>query len=223
MFSVKPQAGDYAICQDDAALRTPKGRLFAVPKKDLAEAIAREFEESSKDIRKMPLAQLALTAIDISADRREDVINGIMSFGDHELICQRASHPPELVREQEKLWQPYLEWCRAAYNAELRTGSGVAPFEQSAHALRRLRDGIGKRGAFFLTGLSQACAVLGSLVIGLAFMEGRVGASEALEAAEMESLWQNRKWGKDACHQSRYAEMLRELKVCDKWFSLLRI
>jgi len=221
MFSFIAQGAGFALCQNDGALRTPKGKPFAVPSKSLAVAIVREFEEGGKDFRNMPLAQMALTAIDVIEDRREDVIGGILSYGDHELICQRADGPPELAREQEKLWQPYLEWCKTAFSAELITGVGIAPFKQSGPALNRLREHLEKLDPFCLAGLSEACAILSSLVLGLALMEGRAGPAEALEAAEMEALWQNKKWGEDQDFRDRYDGMRRDLDYCAKWFSFL--
>jgi chaperone required for assembly of F1-ATPase len=126
------------------------------------------------------------------------------------------------VAEQNKTWQPYLDWCKEAFTADLRTGQGIVPFEQNKEALAALRREIEKGDAFLLTGLSEACGTLGSLVLGLALMAGRAGAEAVFEAAELDHNWQNKKWGEDPVSQSRHADIKRDLDVCARWFALLK-
>ena len=212
------------LYRDEKALTTPLGFPVAVPTQALAEKIAKEFEAvgARMDLRKMPMMQMTLTAIDMTARRREEVLSDIMRYGETELICQRATDPADLVAEQEKTWRPYLDWCQTKFGADLCTGSGIAPFKQKAESLAALRAFVETLDAFFLTGFSAACGTLGSLVLGLALLEVRANAAKAFEAAELEGLWQIRKWGEDPVSQSRHANIKRDLEACAQWFLLLR-
>jgi chaperone required for assembly of F1-ATPase len=130
--------------------------------------------------------------------------------------------PPDLVAEQEKVWRPYIDWCGEKFGAALRASSGVVPFEQNRPALASLRAFIETLDVFFLTGLSAACGALGSLVLGLALLEGRADATAVFEAAELEALWQIRKWGEDPASQSRHVDIKRDIETCAQWVALLR-
>lgn len=223
-FSVVPEGKGFTVCREGKAMRTPRDVPLTVSTQALALAIAQEFDGqgTKMDLRKMPFTQMALTSIDISAPRREDVLGGIMRFGMNELVCQRATSPADLVAEQNEIWQPYLDWCKSTFNIDLRTGSGIVPFEQKPEALGTLREFVETLDAFCLTGLSESCNTLSSLVLGLALMTGRSDASTVFDAAELELLWQNKKWGDDPALQNRYMGIKRDLESCANWFALLK-
>jgi chaperone required for assembly of F1-ATPase len=223
VFSVKAENKGFIVCKNDKALETPLHSPLAVPARELAETIAQEFSEQREkiDLGKMPVTQMALTAIDITAPRLEEIIGGIMRYGETELICQRAADPAALVAEQNKVWQPYLAWCVERFSADLCTGCGIVPFEQNPEALQALRAFVEKLDAFSLTGLGEACNVLGSLVLGLALLEKRADAEAVFEAAELDRLWQSGKWGDDPVTQGHTLSIKRDLESCEKWFALL--
>ena len=223
VFSVKAEGEGFSLYRDAEALRTPRNLNLTVPTQILADAMAQECggQGDKMDLRKMPLTQMALTSIDIASQHRADVVDGIMRFGDNELLCQRATDPVDLVAEQDNVWQPYLVWCKATFNADLRTGSGIIPFEQNQEALTSLRGFVEQLDAFRLTGLSEACGTLGSLVLGLALIKGNADATAVFEAAELDHIWQNKKWGQDPAAEGRHADIKRDLAMYSQWFALL--
>jgi chaperone required for assembly of F1-ATPase len=223
-FSVKPEAHGYGIFRDNKVLETPAHHPFIVPTRTLAEAVAEEFSSQGQkmDLRKMPITQLALTAIDVSGPKRAEIIDAIMRLGESELLCQRASDPPDLVAEENRVWQPYLAWCKQRYKADLCTGSGIIPFDQNPQALAALRACLDTLDAFTLAGLSEACHSLGSLVLGLALLDGRADAASAFEAAELDHLWQSRKWGDDPVSEARLGAVMSDLDTCARWFALTK-
>ncbi len=223
-YSAAPKENYFILLKNGKELESPSHFPFTTPTQALANAIIEEFVEQGEkpDLRKMPLTQLALTAVDISKPKRNEIIEALIRYSQIELICQRAETPPSLVTEQTKAWQPYLEWCRERFGADLRTGCGVVPFEQNPKAIAALRTHIETLDAYVLTGLSEACTILGSLVLALALTEDHICATEAFAAAEFESLWQMKTWGEDPATQSRLASIERDLAICEKWFSLIR-
>ncbi len=222
-FSIHPDGSGFVLHRSGKALETPLHFPLAVPTQALAEEIVREFDTQGEktDLRKMPLTQMALTALDITAQNRAALIGGLMRHAETELLCQRATNPTDLVAEQNKVWQPYLDWCEKELGADLRVGSGIVPFDQNKSALAALQKQVETLDSFFLTGLGEAAKTLGSLVLGLALMKGRACVAEAFAAAELDSLWQGQKWGEDPVTQARHAEIKRDLDVCALWFALL--
>ncbi len=222
-FSVQAEGDAFVVYRGAEPLKTPRNLPVSVPTRRLADAIVSECaaQDEKMDLRKMPLTQMALTSIDIAANHRDDVVNGIMRYGDTELLCQRAIDPAELVEEQNRLWQPLLDWTAERFKAKLNTGSGIVPFEQSKEALAVLKTYISSLDAFILTGVSEAASLSGSLVLSLALLNGRLNAQEVLSLAELDQIWQNKKWGEDPAVQSRHNDILKDLTMCGQWFSLL--
>jgi chaperone required for assembly of F1-ATPase len=222
VFSVVDCDG-FTVFRDAEALKTPRGLAVTVPTRALAQAIEQECRRQGEklDLRQMPLTQMALTAIDISSHHSEDVVSGIMRYGESELVCQRADDPADLVAEQNRVWQPYLDWCKEKFGVELRSGSGIIPFAQKPETLQSLRDFVETFDAFRLTGLSEAVGVCGSLVLGLALATGRDSPEAVLSAAELDHVWQSKKWGDDPVTHARQEDIKRDLKMCAEWLGLL--
>ena len=221
VFSIKPEPTGFTIYRDTEALQTPKNLPVTVPTQKLAEAILQECQaqEDRLDLRTMPLTQMTLTTLDITASHRDEVIAGIVRYGENELLCQRAAEPAELAAEQQKTWHPYLDWCKATYKADMQTGTGIAPFPQNPQALEALSAVVQSFDVFPLTGLSEAAGVSGSLVLGLALATGHANTTDVLAASELDQLWQSKKWGEDPAMQERHADIKRDLDLCVQWFA----
>jgi chaperone required for assembly of F1-ATPase len=223
VFSIKSTSKDFTLYRDAEPLQTPRALSVTVPTQKLAAAILEECRAQGErlDLRSMPMTQMALTAIDIASAHRAEVVAGIVRHGESELVCQRATEPPELAAAQDAAWQSYLDWCKARFNADLKTGSGVVPFKQNPEAVAALRTFVESFDAFRLTGISEAVGISGSLVLGLALVTGHADAAAVFAAAELDQLWQMKKWGEDPALAARHAAIQRELEICARWFSLL--
>jgi len=223
VYSFKEEGKCATVFRDSEPLKTPRNLPVEVPTHALAKAIVEECKGQGEnlDLRQMPLTQMALTAIDIASHHREEVIDGIMRHGESELICQRAADPADLVAKQNEIWQPYHDWIRSQFHVELRTGSGIVPFRQKPEALLALRKQVETYDAFSLTGVSEAVGVAGSLVLGLALIMGHADVEAVFGAAELDQLWQEKKWGEDPAVAGRQAEIRRDLDDCARWFALL--
>ena len=81
-------------------VRSPAGRPFTVPTQALARAIAEEWaavpDKGEIKPDRMPLTRLAMTGLDRAADQRAKVIADIAAYGGSDLLCYRATEPPEL-------------------------------------------------------------------------------------------------------------------------------
>lgn len=220
---MQTEGGQIVLCRNNTPLKTPQNAPFAVPTQRLAERIVEEFaaHHEKMDVRKMPYTQLALTTIDITLSRRDEVEDNIIRYGETELLCQRATDPADLVSRQDTLWDPYLSWCRERFGAEFKTGHGIIPFDQNPEAIKAVRGFIKNLDPFSLTGLGEICATTGSLILSLALIEKHASVEETFCAAELDQLWQTEKWGEDPATQNRHAELKQSLSTCETWFSLL--
>src|SRR3546814_298500 len=118
------------------------------------------------------------------------VVDEIAGYGGTDLLCYRVERPTELSRRQLALWQPLVDWATLHYDAPLSVTTGILPLAQPPAALAALRAAVGQLDSFALTGLHGAVTSGGSLILGLALLEGRVDAEVACEAAQLEETWQ---------------------------------
>lgn len=193
-------AGGFMVTLDGKPIRTPRKLPFAVPGRALAEAVAREWSEQGETLNPaaMRLGRIANTAIDLVAGQREQVIRQVAVYAETDLLCYRATEPPELVARQAEIWDPLLAWLAAAHDAHLTAGTGVTPHRQDERALLAVTAAVAAFDSFPLTALHMATAAAGSVVIALALAAGRLDAASAAEAALIDDTWQIERWGADA-------------------------
>jgi chaperone required for assembly of F1-ATPase len=224
LYSLKVQKDGWTVMRDDEPLKTPRNLAVTVPTEKLAEALIHECvgQGDKLDLRKMPMTQMTLTALDIASHHREEVITGIMRHGETELLCQRASEPEDLVQRQNKTWQPYLDWCAQTFKAELSVATGITPPHQKPEALEALRHYLEGQDDYRIIGISEAVGICGSLVLGLALATSHADIDAIFAAAECDVLWQAQKWGQDPATEGRLSDIKRELNDCIRWFELVK-
>lgn len=196
---VAEEAGGYTIKLDGRVVRTPAGSPLVTRSQPLAAAMAAEWAVQSDTVKPktMPFTQLTSTAIDRVGPRRDAVIDELVAYGGTDLLCYRADSPQDLVERQERAWQPLVDWASVVLGAEMVVTSGVVPVSQPPATLARLRQIIEGYDVFRLTALQSAVAAMGSLLLGLALLEGRLGAEEAFAVSQLDELYQAELWGED--------------------------
>jgi chaperone required for assembly of F1-ATPase len=219
-----PADGGFAIELDGRRVRTPKTNAFVVPSLSLAEAIAAEWLEQgdSIDPQSMPLTGLANAAIDhISADSSR-FVDQIVSYAASDLLCYRAETPPRLVQRQGAAWDPLIGWATERLGQPFSVAIGVMPCVQATETLDAVRSMVAARSAFELAGLFSAVTLMGSAILGLAVVEGRIPAEMAWAAARIDETLQAEDWGQDAEAEARAAKMGEELSHAERFLRLLK-
>lgn len=191
---------DRVVALDGRPVRTPGRVPLALPTEALAEAIAAEWRGVGEtlDPRAMPLTGLANAAIDRIAPDRASFAAGLARYGEGDLLCYRAESPTELVRRQAAAWDPPLAWARGRYDVHFEVTAGVVHVPQPAATVARLGDAVGALDEWALAGLSPVVTITGSLVLGLAVVEGAMDAEAVWNAANLDEDWQAEQWGEDA-------------------------
>lgn len=215
--------GGFGVALDGKPILTPARVPLTVPTRALADAIAAEWAGQGEEIRPagMHLMQLAATGLDKVRPNRATVIDQVAAFGETDLLCYRADRPAELAARQRALWQPMLDWALTAFDAPLVVTTGVAPVVQPPEAIGALRGAILALDDWRLTGLHVATALLGSVVLGLALVHGRIDADAAFEAAEVDTTHQIERWGEDHEATARRALLRQEIEAVARLITLL--
>jgi chaperone required for assembly of F1-ATPase len=223
--AVSPHSSEgYAVLLDGKPIRTPAGNPFALPNREIAEAVANEWraQESKINPAAMMLTKLANTAIDRIAPDRAQAVRQVIAFARSDLLCYRADAPADLVERQQRTWDPLLEWARVTFDVDLLCGMGVRHLEQPASAMTTFEQAISRRSDVELAALHAAATLTGSAVIALALASGRVDAAEAFGAAELDETYQAERWGRDEEAERQGRKKLDELVVIAQLFALLR-
>jgi chaperone required for assembly of F1-ATPase len=225
MVTVAPEAGGFAVSLDDQKLRTPAKAPLVLPSRALAEAIAAEWREQGPEVTlgTLGLTRLASTAIDLVMPRRTEVAAEVARYAGTDLVCYRASHPPELARRQHEAWQPLIDWATLRYDAPLETTIGVVPIAQSAIALRALAAAAESYAPLELAALHLATTSCGSLVVALALIEGRLDVEGAFAAAQLDESFEIEQWGEDAEQTQRRAALKADMALAHSFIRLLRL
>lgn len=223
------QAGNgFGVRLDGKPMRTPAGAPLAVPYRALAEAIAAEWQEAGEGEEKrvrpetLHLTRIAATALDRVAPDPAATVAALSRYAETDLLCYRADQPPELAARQHALWQPHLDWAAQALDAPLSVTRGIMPLSQDASALAALSRALARLDAFQLAAAGMAIGALGSLVLGLALVHGRLDAAAATEASLVDEHFQARLWGEDAEAAARRARIAEEVLLAARFLDLCR-
>ena len=208
---------------DGKPVQTPARRSLILPTRALAEAIAKEWRAQGEDMHPvaMPLTRLVNTVLDGVRATREEVTAAILRFGENDLLSYRAESPAELATRQRQ-WDIYLDWAADRHGARLAVGSGIRHIEQPAETLAALREAVASRDDFDLAALHVLASITGSLVLGLAVLDGRLGAEDAFALSRLDEAFQAEKWGVDRESEQRARRLAAEMGHAAELVSLSR-
>jgi chaperone required for assembly of F1-ATPase len=214
----------YGIALDGRLVKTPGKRDLTVPTGALAAAIAEEWNAQEGEVRPatLPLTRLATTALDRVATQRKTVVQQTANYAGTDLLCYRAGHPPALAARQQSMWQPLIDWAVLRYDAPLSVTNGVIPKSQATTSLRAFAAAVTELDDFALTALHLATTACGSLVLGLALLEGRIDAAEAFAASQLDESFQVEAWGEDPEQLERRRALAADVEAAARFISLLR-
>jgi chaperone required for assembly of F1-ATPase len=219
-----PVAAGFAVRLDGRTPRTPGGAELTVPVRGLADMVAAEWSAQKEFIAfaDMPATRLVNTVLDGMPAARAKTEASIVDYAGSDLLCYLAEGPGSLVRRQQAVWTPLLDWARRDLGLDFVQTAGIVHKAQPPETLERVGAIAARADDFTLTGLAFAVSLFGSAVIGLALREGFVDAAAALEASRVEAAFQESRWGVDEEAAARTRSLSRDALVLERWFAVLR-
>lgn len=217
-----PADGGFAVQLDGRTVKTPGRAALVLPSEGLAAAIAGEWDAQSETlvIDAMPLTRLANTAIDRVAANPGFVTDELAGFAASDLLCYWAEEPAELQERQARAWMPVLRWAEERHGAALVVAHGIIHREQPGQALRALKAAVQALDPFALSALHTLATGSGSLLLGLAVVDGQIGADEAFTLSQIDEAFQTERWGEDEEAQSRRAALAGEMIAAGRFLEL---
>jgi chaperone required for assembly of F1-ATPase len=221
---IVPAATGFGIALDGKPVKTPAKRDLVVPTRALAAALAAEWNAQAGEVRpaEMPLTRFANTAIDRAGPQRDLAVQQVAEYAGTDLVCYRATRPPDLVTRQQAVWQPLVDWAVLRYDAPLEITAGVIPVAQPSASLRAFAAAVAEFDDFALAALHLVTAACGSLVIALALVEERLDAEAAFAASQLDESFQIEAWGEDAEQAERRRALAADITAAAQFLGLLR-
>ena len=222
--SVDAAAGRHRLLLDGRPVHSPARQALVMPSAALAEAVADEWRAQGETIERagMGLTRLVSTALDRMPALRGAAIDEALGYAQTDLLCYRAVEPVELAERQERAWQPWLDWLAATHGARLVVTTSMLPVSQPEPAITRLRTAVEGLDDWRLVGLHGATTALGSVVLGLALLEGEIDAEQALAASLLDELFEIERWGRERDAERRQQVLRRDVAAAAAFLACLR-
>jgi chaperone required for assembly of F1-ATPase len=192
--------GLFHVALDGRTARTPARNPLAIASRDVAEALAAEWQAQDQviDPAQMPLTRLVNSALDGVADQHEAVRAEIVRYAGSDAICYRAGEPEALVALQEKTWEPIRHAVEAKIGARFILAQGVVFAEQPPTTLEAVARHVAAIPApVALAGAHNVMTLTGSTLLMLALHFGLRDADTIWAAAHCDEDYQIGIWGQD--------------------------
>ncbi len=218
--TVGEEGGRFVVLLDGKPIRTPAKKPLAVDRRDIAEALAAEWDAQDAEIDPaiMPLTRLVNVAIDRVEGEMDAVRADIVAHAGSDLVFYRADGPQPLVDAENRLWSPILAWAERTLGVRFVLAEGIVHVRQESAALAALARRIEPYDALELAALHSATTLTGSALIALALANGELTPEAAWTAAHADEDWQMSQWGRDemamAGREKRWRRTDRRRRWC---------
>jgi chaperone required for assembly of F1-ATPase len=204
--------GGFAVTLDDKPIRTPSGRQVVVPIRDIADAIAAEWQAQRETIDPltMPLTRLANSVVEAVVDRVDAVTDDVAKYFQSDLLFYRAGHPDALVAREAAHWDPVLFWAADALGAHFILAEGIVHVRQPASAVAAARAAL-PTDPWSIAALHVITTLTGSALLALALLRGVLDQDQVWAAAHVDEDWNAEKWGVDEEIAARRAARIEEV------------
>jgi chaperone required for assembly of F1-ATPase len=204
----------FVITLDDKPVRTPSARALVAPTREIADAIAAEWEAQKEiiDPLTMPMTRLANSVVDAVVDRVEAVTEDVAKYLGSDLLFYRTGHPEALVAREAALWDPVLFWAADALGAHFILAEGIVHVRQPGSAVAAARAAL-PADPWSIAALHVVTTLTGSALLALALLRGVLDSDQVWAAAHVDEDWNMEKWGVDPEVAARRAARLVDFRA----------
>jgi chaperone required for assembly of F1-ATPase len=206
--------GGFAVTLDEKPIRTPSGRQVIAPVREIADAIAAEWnaQQETIDPLTMPLTRFANSVVEAVVDRIEAVTDDVAKYLGSDLLFYRAGHPEALVAREAALWDPVVFWAADALGAHFILAEGIVHVRQPDSAISAARAAL-PADPWSISALHVVTTLTGSALLALALIRGVLDRDQVWAAAHVDEDWNIEKWGVDEEVAARRAARLVDFRA----------
>lgn len=188
LVSTRAAQEGWVVELDGKPVKTPSGTVLCAPTQALAELAAAEWAAQVDQIvpDSMPVTQILVTGLDRVAKDRAAMEPPVLAYLDTDLLCYRASEPPELVQRENAARDPGLAWFEKRFGVALFVTNSLSALHQPTDAHDKVREAVTSMPLWKFNILQLVTGLTGSLVLGLAFVERASTVDGCLKALYVE-------------------------------------
>jgi chaperone required for assembly of F1-ATPase len=215
--------GGFAVTLDGKPIRTPSGRQVIAPTREIADAIAAEWNAQGEMINplSMPLTRFANSVVEAVADRLDAVADDVAKYLGTDLLFYRAGHPEALVAKEAAHWDPIVFWAADALGAHFILAEGIVHVTQPEQAVAAAR-GAFPDDPWSVSALHVVTTLTGSALLALALAHGVRDPDQVWAAAHVDEDWNIEKWGMDEEVAARRAARLVDFRAAVRILTALK-
>ena len=215
--------GGFSITLDGRPIKTPSGKIVIAPKREIAEAIAAEWQAQQEiiDPLTMPLTRLANSVVEAVADRADAVADDIEKYLGSDLLFYRAGHPEGLVAREATHWDPIVFWAAETLGAHFMLAEGIVHVRQPETAIASARAAF-PGDPWSIAALHVVTTLTGSALLALALTHGVRDPEQIWAAAHVDEDWNIEKWGVDDEVAARRAARLVDFQAATRILKALK-
>lgn len=190
--------GGYEINLDHRKLKTPQAKLFTLPSKPLALAVATEWDAQQDTIKvyTMHLTTLCNTALDNPSQRGKDqLIQAAVKFLETDTICYRVEEPPALVELQKNEWDPVIDWAERRYDVVIGSSTSIMGPSIPQRTKDTFIGHLASYNTWALHGIEYLVTQLKSLILSMGLLEKHLTVEQAVLLSRLEEEFQIQHWG----------------------------
>jgi chaperone required for assembly of F1-ATPase len=221
--SVAKTDGGFSVTLDGRPIKTPSGKIVIAPKREIAEAIAAEWQAQQEiiDPLTMPLTRLANSVVEAVADRADAVADDIEKYLGSDLLFYRAGHPEGLVAREAAHWDPIVFWAAETLGAHFMLAEGIVHVRQPETAIASARAAF-PGDPWSIAALHVVTTLTGSALLALALTHGVRDPEQIWAAAHVDEDWNIEKWGIDDEVAARRAARLVDFQAATRILKALK-
>ncbi len=204
----------FGLTLDGKPVRTPSGKLLVAPSREIAEAIAAEWNAQGEflDPLTMPLTRLANSVLEGVVGRVEAVSDDVAKYLNSDLLFYRAGHPDALVAREAAHWDPVLFWAADSLGAHFILAEGIVHVRQPEAAVEAARASL-PEDPWAIAAMHVITGLTGSALLALALQHRRLDPDQVWAAAHVDEDWNAEQWGVDEEVAARRAARLLDFKA----------
>src|SRR5947208_9281287 len=206
--------GGFSITLDGKPIKTPSGKVVVAPRKEIAAAIAAEWQAQGETIDPltMPLTRFANSVVEAVVDRVDAVTDDVAKYLGTDLLFYRAGHPEALVAKEAAHWDPIVFWAAESLGAHFMLSEGIVHVRQPDTAVAAARAAFPK-DPWSIAALHVVTTLTGSALLALALTHGVCDPDQIWAAAHVDEDWNVEKWGIDEEVAHRRASRLVDFRA----------
>lgn len=225
LVSKREEGSGFCICLDGKPVKAPSGNVLLAPTSEVADLIVLEWAAQKEKIlpETMPVMQLVTTCQDRVSHERKSMEAAILRYLDTDLLCYRAAnakdeHQKKQNEIQGQLWDRWLKWFEDKFGVKLESTCDLAAIKHPAQAHAGVKAAVEGLDNERFTALQVIVPLTGSLILGLAFIEGAITSDEAFKATHIEedykaAIYNEDVHGRAPLEEKKDAAMIRDLEA----------